>query len=453
MLYIFLFFISILLNPALHADIAPAQFDTMLEFINKTDLASATARDYKTFMNYAEQIVDNGSNGQRTALTDVLGKNQPIVKKDTATVLKNIDTTLKTDVMTPEVMQKNVMGPMLTIDATGTDKERKMLNDFVHTHKESILDHCKKLIPSILHDPEVRNWLTVIINNTVNGALPFIGLTVLKMMTFNLSLANAGNEILDLGILCALDSLIRYDLQNESEYVQTGVAAGLSMALQGFAGFYGPTPTNLSILGKTIQTPELAAIKGILSLLAQKNLNMQSLSTILPNLDWKELFLGETKKQLVTAQPQETKNLTTYVRNILEPVLSNETVRSVTASVVSYAVEGALLAAALNTFGFGEYGTTTTAALTAGMMRGALEGLATHASRGLNRAGIVQRVVSGTGIALATNFLTNGVNVNIMDIAPALTPVMFQQIAAAATEQIIAQKGGWGSFIKELFTK
>ncbi len=446
MLYLLLFFISIFLNPALRADIAPAQFDTIIAFINKTDLASATGEDYKQFMHYAEQIVDNGSIDQRRNLTTILDNNQKTIKKDVNSELNTAAEILNSDIVTPDVWQHNVMGTFLSIDANGTPEEKAKLNDFIGSHKELIIQHCKKLINSLQLNLDVKDMLKFIAVNTLLGVLPGMVLKGLSATIGNIPIDLATTQLTDLSILCALDSIIRYGLQSQPELTQATVAAGFSTAIQNFINFSGIAPTDLNILGATITTPQLASIQAATIVLVKNNLNMNAIQNIVTNLDWKDIVLGE--QQMVTIEPEKTKSLIGYIQNSINVSINKPVIKTAVKNALSYAVEGALLAAALNVVGLGAYGSTTEAALVAGMTRGALESLIQHVSdRRSGRAGILERVENGIIASTIQGFLTGGPSAAMTDMIPLVT----QPVLAVITQRVVEKAGGFKTFVTNLF--
>lgn len=444
---ILLFIFSIFTNP-LQATIEPAHFNQMISFIKKLDLDAASEAEYEQFMTYSEQIAHDGSQEQQAMLEAAL-EDTDADSADTDSQLPellSIATMLESDIITPEVWQKNVMGVFKNIDATGSPAEKSTLNDFIATYKERILFHCKKLINSLYYDSTVKEALKFIIINTLIGVIPSLGLKSLSILAGNLPLATASTQLADLSVLCALDSIVRYGLGKQSEYITAPVAAGLSTAVQDFIGFAGPRPAGLSVLGATITTPELAFVQAATMTFVKNNILQQdNIPNIINNLDWQELAIGSDA--LVAQQPEEI-TLIGYLQNALAPVLKNKTVRAITASTLSYALEGAVLAAALNVVGLGFYGESTTQALIAGMTRGALEGLFLHAAQRTSRTGIMQRVSTGFGVSSIQKYLTTGIMGSTMSD---LVPLVTQQVVAGAVDGVVQKTGGWKKFVTSLF--
>lgn len=440
---ILLFIFSIFTNP-LWAIIEPSNFNQMIGFIKKLDLDNASEAEREQFMSYTERIEIDGSPEQKNKAHAILDDDDDDDKDE----LNVVATILESDVITPEVWQKNVMGVLKNIDATGSTTQKSALNEFIAAHKERILFHCKKLINSLYYDSTVKEALKFIIINTLIGVIPSLGLKSLSILAGNLPLATASTQLADLSVLCALDSIVRYGLGNQSEYITAPVAAGVSTAVQDFIGFVGPRPGNLNILGATITTPELAFVQAATMTFIKNNvLQQDNIPKIINNLDWQELAVGSDA--LVAAQPEE-KTLIGYLQNALAPVLKNKTVRAVTATTLSYALEGAALAAALNMVGLGLYGASTTQALIAGMTRGALEGLFLHAAQRTSRTGIMQRVSTGLSVSSIQKYLTTGIMGSSMSD---LVPLVTQQVVAGAVDGVVQKTGGWKKFVTSLFAR
>jgi hypothetical protein len=449
MLYAFLFLMCCLANTPLQADIASAEFSTMLSFIKNTDLNTASDAEYAQFMAYSERIATDGSPEQQALLETVLeGEDIPEEEITAINTFKKIDLLLESDIITPEVWQKNVMEPLKEIDQQGTAAEKAELGTFIASHKDRIAYHCKKLITSLYYDPHVKEALKFIIVNTILGVLPSLGLKSLSILAGNLPLATATTQLTDLSVLCALDSIVRYGFREQSEYLQAPIAAGISTAVQDFIGFVGPRPMGWNLLGAQVTTTEMAALQAATIVFAKNNvINQNNMLNIVNNLDWKEVAIG-SENTLISEQSEKT--LIGYLQNALTPVLQNNTVRSIAATTLSYAVEGALLAAALNMVGLGFYGETTTTALVAGMTRGALEGLMLHASHTMGRPGIVQRISTGFGVSSVQHYLTTGImGTSMSDLVPLVT----QQVLAGAVDGVVQKTGGWKKFVTSLFAR
>jgi hypothetical protein len=445
MLYYVFFFILSCATQALFATIPPAEFDAMIATLKKIDLNTATDAEYEQFMALSATIDIEGDLTQKNYVNALLNEELPKENEQ----LKAVASIIESDIVTPEVWQKKVMGVLKDIDEHGSAEEKSSLHIFMREHKEKIAAHCKKLIESLYYDSEVKEALKFIIVNTVMGILPSLGLKSLSILAGNLPLAMATAQLTDLSVLSALDSIVRYSLQKQPEFLSAPLAAGVSTAIQGFIGFVGPRPANFSILGFTAKTTDIATLQAATIAFAKNNLvNQNNMVNILNNLDWQELAVG-SEQQLVTTKPEEL-TFMGYLQNALIPVLQNQTVRSVTATTLSYAIEGALLAAALNIVGLGFYGTSTSAALVAGMTRGALEGLFLHASQKTTRPGIVQRVSTGFGVLSIQKYITTGImGTAVTDLVPLVT----QQVLAGAVDGIVHKTGGWKKFVTGLFAR
>jgi hypothetical protein len=444
MLYVVVCFIISCATQALVATIPPAEFSAIIAKIKKIDLDTATDAKQEEFMSLSTKIATEGNTTQQQYLEDLLNEELPEENAQLAAVA----TIIESDIVTPEVWQKKVMGVLKAIDEHGSVEEKSMLSDFMREHKDKIAAHCKKLIESLYYDTQVKEALKFIIVNTIFGILPSLGLKSLSILAGNLPLATATAQLTDLSILSALDSIVRYSMQKQPDYLSAPLAAGISTAVQDFIGFAGPRPANFSMLGFTATTTDMATLQAATIVFAKNSINQDSIPKIINNLDWQELAVG-SDQQLVTTSPEEM-TFMGYLQNALIPVLQNKTVRSITATTLSYAVEGALLAAALNVVGLGFYGTSTPAALVAGMTRGALEGLFLHASQKMTRPGIIQRVSTGFGVLSIQKYITTGIMGTAMTD---LVPLVTQQILAGAVDGIVHKTGGWKKFVTGLFAR
>lgn len=436
MFYYILFFISTFISTITRADIAPEQFDEMLQFINTVDLKTSSTSDYKKFMRHAEQIVDNGSAIQRTQLKNILDASKSI-----DTELDDVAEILNSDVVTPDVWQKT-MNTLKKIDAYGSALDKTKLEAFINRYKNKLMHHIRKVIDNIWYDNTVKETLASIAWSVFSGSLPSVAITALSISMGNTSFDSALMPMTNLAVLCALDSLVRLGLKKENSLSQATIAAGMSTAIQNFIHFTGPNPSNLTLLGATVIKPTFATLQAAGLDYAQKSLTVKKIKETIFTLDYvKAASLGDT--QLIAAQSQETRSLVGYVQNALAVGIKKPIVRAVIANTVTYAVEGALMAAALNMAGLGEYGSTTEEALAFG----AFQGLMQHASREATRAGIFERVENGIMIKTVQNALVKGLGTSWTDIVPMVT----QQVITGAVEGLVEKTGGWKAFITDFF--
>ena len=424
-------------------------FEVIKQFLYHTNLDNASPDIYKKYMDYAQKIEESGSPEQQHMLEQILAGEYEEPQKDTITTqLSHIETILTSDIITPEIWKESI-STLKTIDTTGSAEDRKKLGTFINHYKNRIIYHMNSIIQSVLHDSktqaELKKTLQFIVIGTLLGVIPSIGIASLKVLSGNLPLVRASENLIDIGILSALDSIVRFGLQNRSEYITGPVAAGLSTAVQDFIGFVGPRPHNINLFGATITTPELAMLQATALTLAKDTLSKaKGPANIIKNLDFNDIGVGSSN---IVSAPQEG-SLIGYLQESLTLALKNETVRNTTATVLSYAVEGALLSLIVNAAGFGFYQESTTAALASGMMRGALEGLYIYGTRQAKPTGILQRINSGASMLSVQNYLTKGViGINTLDIAPLMT----QQIIAGAMNGIVQKTGGWNGLVNTLF--
>lgn len=453
----FLFLIIFIIAQPIYGVIPTVKFNALRDFLYKTDLDTASPDIYKQYMDYAQEIEKNGSPEQRDILEAILSgdyeeeiKTIEPKKLSVPEQLSKIKEVLTSDVVTPEIWQETINN-LKTIDATGTSSEQKMLGSFITQYKNRIIYHMNNVIQSILYDTttqkNIRDALQFIVIGTLLGALPSVGIASLKVLSGNLPLAKAGQGLIDVGVLSALDSIVRLGLQNKSEYFVGPFAAGLSTAVQDFIGFAGPRPQNLNLFGVTIKTTELAALQATALALAKDTLTQsKGTANIIKNLNFKDIAIGSS--EIIPTEQQV--GLTSYLQNSLTLALKNQTVRDATATVLSYAVEGAMLALMINAAGFGFYEESATAAISTGMIRGALEGLYTYSTRQTKPAGILQRINSGAGVLSIQNYLTKGsFGTGTLDIVPLVT----QQVIAGAMNGVVQQVGGWKNLINTIFSK
>jgi|GEM_PF-6026920 len=425
----------------LHAEIPHDMFQTMITFLRTTPLNTATN---STFMQYAKQISTEGSDEQQAQLETILADEEtaPTPTDQTLTAIAQI---LKSDIITPETWQKKVIAPLAALDMLGSAEDKKKTTAFLKLHLKECIHHMRSLIESVYHNPMVLEALKYIVMGTLIGVIPSVGLKTLSIASGNMIVSTATQQLTDLAILSALDSIVQYGLQNKTGPFAGPIAAALSSAVQDFVGYIGPRPSNLSFLGFQFTTAELAVLQaGAIAIAKETFVKSGKAEKIVSTLNWQDVVIGN--QEIVPTS--EESSLVSYLGTTLATIVNNQTVRSVCATTISYAIEGALIAASLNAAGIGFYGESTTHALLTGMMRGGLEGLYLHALNKTTTSGILQRVQSGFAITSLQQYISAGA---LQMTVGSMVPLVTQQVIAGAVNVVVQKNGGWRGLMKNIF--
>jgi len=358
----------------------------------------------------------------------------------------NIAQTLHANVISPALLG-DLISDLTRIDKQATPTQQSAIQTILKENHSTIEATIQQTIKSTLANPEVKKFLGTIAMGTVYGVLPSIGFQALSILSGNMDLATAGTALIDVGVLSALDSFVRYiSAQGGISPEMSSFNAGtLSTALQEFIGFVGNRPTTIPLLGPAGR-PLIAGLRSLTLNLTTKEIDKSGgIPTLLQKINWNDLAMGPENQAVVS----EHHSAYEFIRNNLSMIIQNQTVRSATATVVSYAIEGAVIGAVMHSLGIGFYNEITIpSALSNAMLRGALEGLYSFSQYGTQPTGIVQRLTGGLTSLSIQRYLQSGVGVGTLDI----TPLAVQQITVGAVTGIVRQAGGWANAFKGLYS-
>jgi hypothetical protein len=425
-------------------------FNALIQFIQTTNLTTASPEIYDLFIKKTQQIARDGSPEQQALLASILengsAENQA-APKNTHKMLEEMQEIVEADVISPAVWNQFIED-IRSIENSGTSEEKNTVTALLHQNQSHIVDHMKALIQSAWQSPELKKTLLFIAINTIMGALPTVGFKALSILSGNLDVARATTSLIDVGVLSAMDNMVRYTLQEQPTLITAPLAAAISTVIQEFIGYAGPRSTNTSLWGPLLGQPMMNSLQvtGIL-LIKQEIQRSGNIEKIIQNLSWKDLAFGQARD---TAIANTYPTLSTYLQNSLQIIVKNSTVRTAVATTLSYAIEGALIAATLNALGVGFYTENMQTALVMGAFRGALEGLYYHTLNKERTVGIVQRLHGGFAALSIQRYLAAGVPQSNLY---ALTPLITQQLITGAIDGIIHKAGGWHTFIGSLFKR
>ena len=360
-------------------------------------------------------------------------------------VKTNLSSALNTDVISPATW-KDITQDIKKVEQKGTPVQQAAIETILNANKPIIEKTIENTFIATVNNTEVKKFIGAIAMGTVYGALPSIGFKALSILSGNLDLATAGLELVDVGILSALDSFVRYAEQKAgSSQEMTALQAGMvSTAVQQFIGFKGTRPTDIPLLGPAGR-PLMAGLQGLaFTVLTKKFEAIGGADSLLQKVNWRDIVQGSENQQAITQHSGAYE----FIKNNLSMIVQNQTVRSAVATTVTYAVEGAVLGAVMHSLGLGFYDDTLTTALANSMMRGAMEGLYVFSQYGERHLGAIQRLQGGFTSMTVQRYMQSGVGMGALDI----TPVVVQQVTSSAVTSIVRQAGGWANTFKSLYS-
>ncbi len=377
--------------------------------------------------------------------------NAEITESAFVSATQDIKHILSSDVISQE-RWKDFVKQITYIQEHGTQKQITDLQELLKTYRLSIAQFVENTVSSTCKDQYVLEFLAALTKATVYGVLPTLGFKSLQILSGNLNLATATQELIDVGCFAALDALITYTLKARTQALtpfEGFTSSALATVAQDFIGYAGTRPSDIPFLGpRIIQMPLFMGITNSVTILVNKELKKKGgVPGLLSTVDWKEAALGSEALQIQENHP----SLYQFLVDNLKIVLQNPVVREATATTVSYAIEGALVGAVMHQLGLGFYTeSTVSAALGNSMFRGALEGLYHYTRYGQRNLGIVQRLEGGfIGSSLAKYVQTGTPALSALEV----TPFVIRQLATGAVNSIVRQSGGWMNSIRSLFRK
>ena len=426
----------------LYASLSDEQFKSIISLVKTIDLESASDAQYHNYITSISQVGEQGTQQQKDFLEGVLaGADTQAQLLDPE--IEQISTLLENDVITPSVW-KTFVQLLQTIQNNGTLIQQNQIKTLLIEKKERLESAIKNLVFSTLKSIEVQQILKAVVIGAVYGVLPGVGFKALSILAGNMSLTQASTQLVDVGVLSALDAFARYATRNAPEAVSATFAGAASIALQDFMGYAGTRPVMLPFFGP-LGGPLTGALYGIgITVTHQELARRGTIKRVLANLNWRDMAVGQ---QAVTV-PKENEPVVTFIKNSLQKIIAHPTVRNAVATTVTYAAEGALMGAVMHTLGLGFYQESTiTSALAQSMIRGALEGLYQLSHNGQESLGIVQRMQGGFVAHSVQQFITTGTTQ--LDLF-SLTPVVVQQATTGAINSIVRTSGGWGGFMRTI---
>jgi hypothetical protein len=417
--------------------ISDAEFNNIRIFIQGINLNTADTATYNTVMQYTKRIAAEGSSVQKQIIENELASEHGLVSDDAATlsmILGDEDTVLDQYVL------RKCITIIKQIEQRANPNELAAIQKIILNNASRINNALYGIVISLCNDPDVQQCLKYIIMGTLLGVLPGAGFKVIALLAGNRDITNMGSELLELSILSALDSFFRYGLQkiDAPNIVSVGFAAGASIAIQDVI-----TNMGQPLLLKQPLKPVTGALQAMVMECAKKTF-APGVMRVINNTSWGDMALGPDTRMVV----QQHSELLTYIKNSLSIAMTNPTFRAVTATVVSYAVQGALCAAILQSIGLGFYNESLPYALVAGMARGAIEGLYHYSTYKEKQVGILQRMQTGFVAMSVQKYLQQG---NPYMSALDVTPLVVQQLVAGAVDGLTRAAGGWRRFVASFF--
>lgn len=366
-------------------------------------------------------------------------------KTEFDTLKQNLETVLSADVISPATWN-SIVKDLTRLDQQATPTQRNTIHDFLSENASSIENTVKNTVISTLSSAQVKKIIAAIAMGTIYGSLPSVGFKALAILTGNLDLASAGTQLVDVAILSALDSFVRYAEEKGKTSPEMGALQSgmISTAVQQFIGYQGVRPTDIPLLGPAGR-PLINGLQSLAFSFIHKELQAQGgTNGLLQKINWQDIAQGPENQQTIS----QYSGAYDFIKNNLFMIIQNETVRSAIATTVTYAVEGAVVGAVMHSLGLGFYNETLPTALGNAMARGALEGLYNFSQYGEQHLGTIQRLKGGFATTTVQRYMQSGVGVGILDI----TPVVVQQVTSSAITGIVRQAGGWANTFQYLYS-
>jgi hypothetical protein len=429
-----------------HADIPEQQFNEMIHTFKTYDLNNADEAGFRYYISLITLVDEQGSEEQKNIIQRVFQEEPDIAPKRTSAIdisIATIQSTLASDVISPAAW-KDIVHNIARVEQNGSAQEKNRVQTILIQNTEPINRTIKNIITATLQTIDVQNMLKAVTVGTVYGVLPSVAFKALTILSGNLDLATAGTELVDVGVLSALDALARYTTQSTSELTSASVAGAASMAIQDFLGYAGTRPSDIPLIGP-LGKPLLGIIQGAGLTLFKQELNRRGgAQAILTHINWRDMAIGPEEGALV-----EQSSAFNFIKDNLALMVQNKTVQSAIATTLTHAAEGALMGAAMHILGVGFYEESTIVnAMAQSMVRGALEGLYHFSIYKEQPVGALQRLHGGFVARSMQQFIQSGTGkLGLLSI----TPVIVQQLSTSAINSIVRTGGGWGSLIRTIF--
>jgi hypothetical protein len=426
--------------------IPETEFQDILHTLKTYDLPNADKAGYDYYLSLIMYVEDHGSKEQQEKLQRTFQEEPeapPVTQEQSLdTTVETIKETLDADVISPELW-RTVVHKIAIIEEKGSVIQQNEIRQLIET--DAVQNTIKNLIFSTMQSIDVKDVLKTITIGTVYGVLPGLALKAAAVLSGNLDIVTAGTALIDIGVLSALDGLVRYATQRTSELTSASLAGAASIATQDFLGYAGPRPTGIPLMGP-IGRPLLGLIQTAGMTLFKQKLDQEGISSILTSMDWRDVALGPKEGTIV-----EQSSAFMLIKEKLNAVIQNETVRGAIATTLTYAAEGALMGAVMHTLGVGFYDESGIAtAMAQSMIRGALEGLYTFSVYKEKPVGAAQRTLGGFAARSLQQVIRGGTpGIGLL----AITPIVVQQVSSSVVNSVVRTTGGWGNLMGKIFRK
>jgi hypothetical protein len=426
---------------AVYAEIPADQFQHMIQTLKTYDLDHADESGFHYYMSLITTINEQGSETQKS-FTEHLFHEEP-AQREYDHLVKNINNILESNVISPTSWH-TLVNDINILEEYGTSLQQEAVHNSLSAHTKKIQNAIRSIISSTLQSVDVQHMLKTITIGTLYGILPSVALKTMALLSGNIDLATAGSVLIDVGVLSALDTLVRYSTQKTPDAISASLAGGASVALTDFFKRSTQEALEQSWLGP-IKGPMVGMIQGASMVLLKQELERRgSIQGLLTNLNWQDMAFGP-EEQAITQQ----NTVYEHIKNTLANLLNNTTAQRAVATTITYAAEGALTGAVMHSLGIGFYEESTLGvALTQSMIRGAVEGLYHFSSYKDESVGALARLHGGFVARTVQQWLATGATaLNPLSI----TPVIVNQLCISAVNSIVRTSNGWRGLLNTLF--
>lgn len=428
-----------------HAKMATKEFQEILNTLKTYDLNNADEEGFRYYISLITRVDQQGSEMQKAALERMFHEEPAAVSGPADRALTEIQDTLKSDVIS-QAAWNSLVKDIGVIETHGSPAQIEVAKTVIVKNSDRISATIKNIINSTVQSVPVQDILKTVVIGTVYGVVPGIAFKGLSILSGNLDIATATTELIDVGVVSALDTLARYALQKTPDIISASFAGATSVAVQDFFGYIGSRPSELPLMGP-VGRPLLAMIQGAGLTMFKQELNRRDgAPAILTHINWRDMAIGPEEGVIV-----EQSDAFNFIKTTIAQMIQNKTVQSAVATTLTYAAEGALMGAAMHALGLGFYeesGMTT--ALTQSMIRGAIEGLYHFSVYKEQPVGALQRLHGGFVARTVQQVIQRGSNqISLLSI----TPIVVQQLSTSAINSVVRTTGGWSGLMKKIFNK
>ena len=424
-----------------YCQLSSARFKEIINFVTSINLEAANDQDYQEYITALTQVQESGNDTQKEILERILDGeevSEKVIANDPT--ITAITAVFESDVITQNVWQDTIT-KIHDIDVSGTSEQKALLKTFFTENVKSISESIQGMVYNTFAQIEVKQAVQFITINTLYGVLPSVTFKSAQYFITGLDPAQASLDLIDVGILSALDSLVRYALTAAPALTSATTAAGLSTAAQDFLGFVGTRPAEIPLLGK-IGRPLVASLQAIATTATMQEIERRGgMGQILRSFKWQNITTTAT-----SAITQTTTQTYQLIQKHLVEVLNNQTTRNAISTVTNHAVEGALMGAVMHMLGLGFYESSVTSSIMLASFRGAIEGLYHFGSR--QHPDLINNIQGGLLARNIQQIMVSGSTT--LGIASA-APVVIQQVTKSVIENAVNTHGGWRGIINKIF--